>query len=249
MTSPVLDTISRFPVAPSALLARRELQVRTDTKYLLDPPALEALIAELGGDYAVIRAGDHAIATYQNLYFDTADLQCFHDHRRGRRIRRKVRIRHYPERLLSFIEVKTKRSEAITDKRRRAIAYGVETLGDRERRFLAEHAPGLELAPALRIDYRRIALVHVHVEERLTIDLDLVAEHAGRRARFEGVVIVELKRPPHSHASTPAFHALGRFREHSLSKYCAATVRLRPDVRHNRFLPTLRRLSAIGAPP
>ncbi len=243
-----LATVSGLPAASSELLARRELQRRTDTKFLLDQPALERLIADLGDGYAVVRAGDQAIATYQNLYFDTADLMCFHDHRRGRRIRRKVRIRHYPERRLSFLEVKIKRSEAVTDKQRRKIEYGSETLGDRDREFLAKHAPGLDLAPALRIDYRRIALVHLHEEERLTIDLDLVADHAGRRSSFEGVVIVELKRPPHSHAVTPALHALARFREHALSKYCAATARLRPEVRHNRFLPTLRSLSAIGAP-
>ena len=243
------SALAAFPVASSELLSRRELLRRTDAKYLLERPALEAWIAELGDEYAILRAGDQPIATYQNLYFDTPDLRCFHDHRRGRRIRRKVRIRHYPERSLSFLEVKIKRSDVVTDKRRRPVEYGAESLGDRERAFLAKHAPELDLVPALRIDYRRIALVHLHEEERLTIDLDLVAEYGEQRGAFGGAVIVELKRPPHSRASTPAVRALARFRERALSKYCAATVRLRPDVRHNRLLPALRCLSAFGGLP
>lgn len=234
--------LAALPPASSELLSRRELLRRTDAKYLLDRSTLEVLVAELGDSYAVLRAGVESIATYQNLYFDTADLMCFHDHRRGRRIRRKVRIRHYPDRRLSFLEVKIKRGDLVTDKRRRPIEFGLESLGEREREFLAKHAPDLDLAPVIRIDYRRIALVHLHEEERLTIDLEIVAAHGDARKAFEGAVIVELKRPPHSHASTPALHALARFRERALSKYCAATVRLRPDVRHNRLLPTLRGL-------
>jgi hypothetical protein len=243
------SALAALPAASSELLSRRELLRRTDTKFVVDRSALERLIDELADEYAVLRAGDQSIATYKNLYFDTADLQCFHDHRRGRRIRRKVRIRHYPDRSLSFLEVKIKRGDLVTDKRRRQIDYGTEALDGDQLAFLTKHAPALDLAPALRIDYRRIAVVHLHEEERLTIDLDLVAEYEGRRNAFEGAVIVELKRPPHSRASTPALRALARFRASAFSKYCAAMIRLRPEVRHNRLLPTLRGISAIGVMP
>ncbi len=233
--------LAALPIATSALLSRRELQHRTDSKFLLDRSMLDTLITELGDHYAALRAGEHAIATYNNLYFDTPDLRCFHDHRRGRRLRRKVRIRHYPDRQLSFLEVKTKRGD-VTDKRRRAIEYRRETLDDVDLQFLAEHAAGLELTPSLRIDYRRITLVHLREEERLTIDLGLVAARSDAQVAFESAVVVELKRPPHSRVATPAFDALSKLRERALSKYCWAMCRLQPQLRHNRLLPTLRGL-------
>src|SRR5688572_15659524 len=110
-----------FPLAEPALVRARDLQRRIDAKYILDVGKLPELVAAFAGSFAALGVGSGRIATYENLYFDTPDLRCFHDHRRGRRLRQKVRIRSYPERGVSFLEVKTKRSELLTDKRRRLI--------------------------------------------------------------------------------------------------------------------------------
>jgi len=252
-SDPVGSALAAFTPAPPELLARRELLRRVDAKYLVDVARLPELLHELASDYAVLRAGDRSIATYQNLYFDTPELQCFHDHRRGRRIRRKIRIRHYPDRTLSFLEIKIKRGELITDKRRLPIAFASEALATREQSFLEAHAGGLagELAPILRVDYQRIALVNLDAEERITIDVEITASGEqvplgcdGVPRRFGSAVVVEVKRAPGSRPRTPVMRALAAagIRECSLSKYCVAVALVRSEVRNNRLRPSLRAL-------
>lgn len=244
-SDPVGSALAAFTPASPELLAQRELLRRVDAKHLIDVARLPALLHELASDYAVLRAGDRSIATYQNLYFDTPELQCFHDHRRGRRIRRKIRIRHYPDRTLSFLEIKIKRGELITDKRRLPIEFASEDLASREQSFVEAHAGGLEeLGPILRVDYQRIALVNLHAEERITIDVEITASRDGVRRHFGSAVVVEVKRAPGSRPRTPVMRALAAagIRECSLSKYCAAVALVRSEVRNNRLRPSLRAL-------
>ena len=245
--APMWTELRGFDAATPELMARRELLQRIDAKFAFDVARLPELIGGLAADYAVLPVAGGAVATYRNVYFDTPSLRCFHDHRRGRRIRSKVRIRHYPERALSFVEVKTKRGASVTDKRRLAIPFAQDELGADARAFVCS-AAGLdeELAPAVRIDYRRIALVNKHAPERLTIDLDLVVSHGDTRRELGALAIVELKRSL-DRPRTPALRALAAagLRERSLSKYCAAVALVRPDVRHNRLRPDLRVLEAL----
>src|SRR5687767_5175086 len=122
----IASALSALPVATSELLAGRELLRRTDSKYTVQVSAIPALIEAVSRDYAVLSLPCGVIATYETLYLDSTDLRCFHDHRRGRRIRHKVRYRHYPDRQLSFLEVKSKRNEILTDKYRLAVPYHFE---------------------------------------------------------------------------------------------------------------------------
>jgi hypothetical protein len=238
--------LAAFARATPALLAERALLRRIDLKYTLDRDRLGALLAALAGDYAALPVGAGAVAIYQNLYLDTPALRCFHDHRRGRRIRHKIRIRRYPDRELAFLEVKTKRGEAVTDKQRRPIEPGRAQLSPAELAFVRAHAGDLadELAPAARVDYRRITLLNPRLEERLTIDFAIEAARPGARASFGALAIVELKRAPGGPPRTPAMRALAALgiRERALSKYCAALALLDPTIRHNRLRSALRAL-------
>ena len=235
-----------FAAATHGLLETRELLQRIDAKYVLDAARLPELVGGLAADYAVVPVAGGTVATYRNVYFDTPSLRCFHDHRRGRRIRSKVRIRHYPERALSFVEVKTKRG-TVTHKDRLSIQFGQDELGA-DARALVRSATGFdeELVPAVRIDYRRIMLVNLHAPERLTIDLELAVEHAGVRRELGTLAIVELKRSL-DRPRTPAVRALAQagVRERSLSKYCTAIALVYPEVRHNRIRPDLRMLEVL----
>jgi hypothetical protein len=247
-----LASLATFARATPALLAERELLRRIDLKYVLGRDRLGALLGALAEDYAVLPVGRDGAAVYQNLYFDTPELRCFHDHRRGRRIRHKVRIRHYPDRELSFLEVKTKRGEALTDKRRRRIEFARERLDAGDVAFLRDHAGELAgaLAPAMRVDYRRVALFNPRLEERLTIDFAIEAAQGNVRVALGALAIVEIKRAPGGPPRTPAIRALAALgiRERSLSKYCTAMALIHPTVRHNRLRPALRVLQGPQGP-
>jgi len=241
---PLASLLDDFDDASPQLIERRALLRRADSKFSLAVDRLHDLVAPLAADYAALRVpGGRALAVYCNLYFDTPDLRCFHDHRRGRRIRHKIRIRHYPDRQISFLEVKTRRGELEVDKRRLPIELGQERLGPRERAFLADHVGDLadQLRPQLWIDYRRIALIGTRTHERVTIDVELAAHGLdGARRGLGSAAVIEVKQAPFS-ARTPVMRALlaSGPREGSLSKYVAAVALLRPEVRRDQPRPPL----------
>ena len=237
--------LGKLAVAPGELLARRELLRRTDTKFALGPGALEGFLATIADGYAALRlAGGGSIATYRSLYFDTPDLRCFHDHRRGRRTRHKIRIRHYPDRRVSFLEVKARRSELVTRKHRVEIPYGCDRLDTAARTFLFGHVGMLadELVPQMWIEYRRITLLALASNERVTIDLDLVASPVDGASRSLGTTTVVEVKQDHYTSRSLAIRGLAvvRARAGSPSKYMTAIAATRPGVRCNRLLPTLR---------
>lgn len=243
--------LASFVDATPELMARRELLSRVDSKFVVGAELVAPIIADLAAGYAVLRVPAGELATYQSLYFDTPELRCFHDHRRGRRVRHKVRIRHYPDRALTFLEIKTKRNEMVTDKTRRPLVFGAETLGGVERDFLRPYL-GVDverLQPRLVVDYLRLSLIGLDTDERVTIDLDLAAlDVDGQKVSFGGLAVIEVKQSPYC-VRTPVMRALlGRgLHEKSFSKYTVATALSRPDLRRNRLLPELRAIERMSA--
>jgi hypothetical protein len=248
---PLVALYRQFSGAEPALVAQRQLLRRIDSKFVLPAGDVGDLLAGLAHEYVVMPVPGATWATYGSLYFDTPNLRCFHDHRRGRRIRHKLRIRHYVDRNLSFFEVKTKHNELITEKRRLELAAGSEQLDTREIAFARAHARlevSDELAPVARIQYRRLTLIGISVNERATIDVGLeVISLGGNRHSLDHVAIVELKQPTLD-CGSPIKQRLisGGHRERSLSKYIAAVAHVFPGERKNRLLPDLRALDRVG---
>jgi hypothetical protein len=203
----------------------------------------------MAGHYAVLSAGATRIATYRTLYFDTAGLEFFHDHRRDRRVRHKVRIRHYPDRGVSLLEVKTRSSELQTFKTWRERRYGESELSAGDQAFAAAAAgAGGEMLPQVWTEFRRLTLLGLAANERVTIDVDLGFESASRGHALRSVAVVEVKQWPYTRA-TPiltALRAAGR-RPGWMSKYCTGIALTHTGVRLNRLLPGLRALERVAA--
>jgi hypothetical protein len=236
------EALALLAPAPPDLIAGRQLRRRTDSKFLMPPSAARALLPLIARDYALITNGHRGIATYRTLYFDTPALDLFHAQRRGRRVRHKVRIRHYPDRLVSFLEVKTRRTDLETRKALRPRDYGDDVLSAADRAFAqGETEIGQPLQPQAWTTFQRLTLLGLRVHERVTIDLNLEVSGSDRCRGFPGVAVVEVKQWPYSRG-TPVMAALraGGWREGWLSKYCAAIAFTRPDARRNRLLPGLR---------
>lgn len=238
----LLDT---FTPASVDQLSRRSLLRRIDSKFIVPVSALAQIVPRLRDDYLLLRAGGACLASYRTLYFDTPELTFFHDHRRGRRNRQKARIRHYPNRNVTFLEVKTKRNADLTDKDRLELSYGQNEVGPRERKFLAGvvRTPLDGLAPTVRTNFLRTTLIGTQTHERITIDLDLTLESDERSILIDHAAIIEVKQQPFC-MTTPAVRALRdvNARKGSASKYCAGIALTRPEVRQNTLLPMLRRL-------
>lgn len=241
---PGAAALDEFATASLELIKSRALLVRTDIKFFGKADKLEQILPELAAHYAVIRVPGGCAARYRSTYFDTPDLRCFHDHRRGRRLRHKVRIRHYEDRNLTFLEIKSKKNARITDKHRLDLPYGTRDLTVGGREFLARHCdlPVDQLQVTLDNHFRRISLIGLHGQERVTIDVDLGFRYGDREMSFDGLVVLEIKQHPYNPHS-PVMLALQRagMHERSLSKYTTAIAELAP-VRRNRLLPLLRTL-------
>jgi hypothetical protein len=243
----IVDLLAGFDEAPPELVAARSLQQRVDRKFLLPSALLQPLLVGLQREYFVLRAGRKVWARYESLYFDTPERQFYNDHRRGRRPRHKVRIRHHLDRRLTFLEVKCKKSR--TTKSRLELPFLQASLGAAECRFIEAHASidASRLVPCVSIAFLRVTLVSAEVHERLTLDCDLQFSDEQRRERLPSVVIAEIKQPRHSNGKGAvgilrALHA----REQALSKYCLATVLMSP-VRTNMFKPVLRAVQRLSA--
>lgn len=242
------DRLGQFGRAGQSLTACRDLQRRTESKFVMPAAAAAALLPRLMDGYAVLPAGAVLVASYRSLYFDTAGLALFHAHRRGRRVRHKVRIRHYPDRRVSFLEVKRRLGEGATSKVRRERNYGDNQVGPDDLRFVRANCPiDQDLLPQAWIDYRRITLLNTGTEERVTIDFDLCLSRGSCQVSLHDAAVVEVKQARRDRG-TAAMVALRRsgWRTGPASKYCAGIALTSPEVRANRLRVGLRALKAVG---
>jgi hypothetical protein len=253
MSDTLLHTIPEVPhgftFAPAALIEERALQQRVDRKYLIGINELDAFIARLRSGYCLLRAGQHVWARYQSIYLDTRDRDLYHAHRRGRRPRYKVRIRHHLDRELTFLEIKRKETNGRTVKFRLALAAGQEELGRHESMFIESHTglDAMRLFPRLSISFRRLTLLGCEINERVTLDGDLAVSSETESEELGRIVFAEVKQPHRgSHGGAAETLRTLNAREEALSKYCLGTILVAP-VRANVFKPTLRTIRRLSA--
>ena len=239
-----LPELTEFAQATPELLQERGLQRRVDTKFILPLDNLRSVLADVRKDYGLLTADGAAEALYKTLYFDTANYRCLREHHRGQRPRHKIRIRHYLDRKLTFLEIKKKTNAGRTVKTRQSIEFLRESLGSSDRDFIDMHSPipADTLRQSLRTDFHRVTLLGLETMERVTFDVDLCL--AG--SDFPGAVIAEIKQERFS-ARSPVMLALRRARvlPVSVSKYCTAGALHLRSLRMNRYLPRVRSLRRV----
>ncbi len=238
-----------FTPASPQLLEDRALLKRVDTKFICHIENLDPLLTHLQPSYHAAISGSTMNAPYRTIYLDTEERRCLTDHHRGRRPRFKVRIRHHLARELTFLEVKAKRIKGSTAKDRIALPFSTEVIPPRELAdSLTSHPdiPAHELRPSMWVEFDRTTLVGVELEERITIDTNLVfRDHEGEHT-LDDLVILEVKQARRTHQS-PSMKALRgkKYVQLSLSKYVTGAQLLWPDIRLNRYKPNLREIKRI----
>ena len=224
------------------------MQQRAESKFVVSEATAAAIVLALRDHFAVLPAGDALVARYRSLYFDTDDLSFFHAHRCGRRVRHKVRVRHYPDRALSVLEVKSRLAEHHTVKCRRPRAYGSNGFDAADLAFVREHCGSTgALLPQAWVSYRRVTLLGLTSPERVTLDLHLDMWRAAGRGQFRRAVVIEVKQPrlDHHGVAMQLLRAAG-CRPGWMSKYCTAIALTSPDVRANHLMQRIRQLRTVG---
>lgn len=215
----------RLDLATNDELDACSLQQRQETKFVMPADRLSALIGELAPHYRAVRAGSSLAASYRTLYFDTPEFRCFRDGR-VRLPHHKVRVRHYDDRRLTMLEVKTRTTEMRSLKFRQSKDYGNSEISDAERAFIATHlsfSPN-DLVSQLWTNFCRVTLVG-QVGERVTIDCDLRFRHAETDLHFSEVAVIEVKQERYKE-TTPIMKSLAamNLRPMQVSKYGAAVA-------------------------
>ena len=239
-----------FGVASLDLLADRALTVRSDWKFVLRQSLVPELLRTLSKTHLVLMAGQERWGRYSSQYYDTPDQVCFHDHRRGKPRRFKVRHRDYLDRNLTMLEIKDRVPRGDTHKRRLPQMWRQRVVDVAGAAFLSEggHVPVDGLVPTLANRFYRLTLLGENVLERLTVDLCIGFGLDGRIGGLPGVCVLEVKSAePRSKTPTLALLARAGMRPRGMSKYCVGTCLLTPGALPAWFAPLRRTLGKLSA--
>jgi len=220
------------------LRASGDLQERYDTKYVLNLATAVEVLEILDRNWKVLQVDRERFTAYQSSYYDDQDLDLFHDHIMGRRLRYKVRTRRYGNEPDEMLEIKLKSGRGGTIKRRiqRTVAFGTE-LTNVERQWISDtilddygRRPESALKYTLGLNYTRRTMFNSVSGERLTIDSGVVAEaDCGTATPIGDAVVIEMKSVVWT---CPTVRLLHRhcIRPVNFSKYCAALAALHPEL-------------------
>ena len=225
-----------------------KLQDRVDTKFMFRETLLPAVLTDMLKDYRVLEVADHRYSNYETLYFDTDDFSLYRQHHNGKLNRFKFRSRKYVESNLHFFEVKFKSNKGRTVKDRIKHHEIVKELQGTPKDFLVEtsgHDPARYKAQ-IWVNYRRHTFVSKTTEERLTIDTNLTYIDSKNQKTYDGLVIAEVKQGS-ARDKSPFITLMKKYRvrEKSISKYCLGVISLHPEIKKNRFKPTLLYLNKL----
>ena len=222
------------------------LMKRVDTKYVTTLDKLHLILQALRDDYFVQETDGEQQLPYYTLYYDTPDCQMFSDHQRGKPNRQKVRIRKYCQTGQAFLEVKSKKGNGQTRKKRIAVPDEHHSIRLSEN-FLAEHCPYQPQLLEKKIEnhFYRTTLVSKALNERVTIDTGLSFYHHGNACSrsLDDLVIIELKRDGHRYSKLLEVLNDMYIPSSSFSKYCVGMVLTDPSMKYHRFKEKLHPLA------
>ncbi len=225
-----------------------KLQDRVDTKFMFRDVLLPRIFQDMLKDYRILEVAGYRFSNYETLYFDTADFKLYIQHHNGKQNRFKFRSRKYVESNLHFFEVKFKSNKGRTVKDRIKHHEVVKELEGKAGEFLIEtsgHDPA-QYKARIWVNYRRHTFVSKTTQERLTIDTDLTYLDDKNQKTYNGLVIAEVKQGS-SLDKSPFISLMRKYRvrEKSISKYCLGVISLHPEIKKNRFKPTLLYLNKL----
>ncbi|WP_428654859.1 polyphosphate polymerase domain-containing protein [Runella sp.] len=250
ITPTIVQKIGLYESISLAEMDGVKLMNRIDAKFLVPLKMLPNLLEDLRPHYRLLEINGHRMCDYETLYFDTPDLQFYHDHQSGRLNRYKIRQRNYVHTNTVFTEVKFKNNKGRTIKTRILNPKLINsTLSSETKVFLSQQTPfdPTILAPILWVDYTRLTLVSRTTAERLTLDLNLSFRNGKSHKSYEQLVVAEVKQDSLKQSRFLDLMKKYRLREGSLSKYCLGVISLDKTVKHNRFKAKLNHVLKINS--
>jgi hypothetical protein len=247
----VAQAVTRFePISLAELNAQARLMTRVDRKYFLPRTLFSELLDQTRDEFRVLDIRGRRRFHYRSVYFDTPEHRFLRDHVQERRHRFKVRTRTYVDTESCHLEVKSKGYRGQTVKERIAHPlHSPQLLSAPDREFIAQCLGSQAAArigvhtlePALETLYDRVTLCHE--SQRLTCDLNLVAQHGDEKHVGPDDVLVETKSADGKGIWDALLKAAG-VRAHRVSKYCIFASLLYPQLPSNPWNRTIQKYFA-----
>jgi len=239
------------PISLNDLNTKAEMLTRLDNKYVVPLAVLDRLAPALTAEFDILEIDGKRAFGYRTQYFDSPEMCSFRHHVQGRRLRSKVRTRHYLDADICFVEVKLKSRRKVTVKKR--LSHSPDALDQLsgpaldfvEISHFNQYNRGslLSYAPVMQMQYERMTLVARVGGERLTIDRSLrfwnddTAEEVSPE-----MVVIETKSAFGRGIADTILRGAGHHPVGSCSKYCIGLAALGMVPHYNKFLPAFRRL-------
>ena len=225
-----------------------KLMNRTDTKFVFHLAQLPDILKAVSLHYFVLQINNRKIASYKTLYFDTPDFRNYVTHHNGKLNRFKVRIRHYVDSNIFFLEEKFKNNKGRTIKKRIKVPELKAHFSGKEKEFIRQFTPlnPEELEPKLLNGFQRITLVQPTNKERITIDIGLeFSDNEHQTVQLQNIVIAEIKKDSRTRSEMEQLFRKEHIHPSGFSKYCTGIASLYPQVKQNRFKYKLSQIKKI----
>lgn len=251
------EWLEKFTPISLAHMEQVKLMDRFDSKYWLHARLLPLLLEAMCRDYLILDIGGIREQDYKTIYFDTPANRFYLAHHNGKQNRLKIRKREYVNSNLAFLEIKLKSNKGKTSKKRVPADAFSPVLTDAEKNFVnctcGDTTDGLVLKSFNR--FTRITLVSKQMDERCTIDTNLLFGSMQACRKVGDLVIVELKQECCGKKTRLAeWLKAGRVYPEGFSKYCIGRALNEPLLKRNNFKPKILSLeknyrkAAAGCP-
>lgn len=240
------------PINLHGLNNRAALLERYDSKYVLTTKQLLAFLAAIINDFDILEINNKRQFTYETIYFDSANYQCYLNHNQGKRKRIKVCLRNYKDSNLQFFEIKHKAKRSLTIKERIPISHELININ--------QLTPGLmqilnqtlihnygwpwqhDLSRSLVVFYERITMVAKYGAERITIDNNINYLKDNKQLGLNpDRWVIEVKSKTGISDIDRILFAQGVRPTQGCSKYCMGVSTLVNPKRNDSFKPILKR--------
>jgi len=214
-----------------------QLMNRVDTKFAFSESTLLELLPQLSENYFVLDINGVRISSYESVYYDDKLFGFYNDHHRQLSNRYKIRKRKYVESDISFLEIKHK-VNGRTKKSRIPVKDIDMKLESEQIQFIKDNGIDLDLQSSIINNFNRITLVNKNMEERLTLDLNLMFKWDNEDFPIRNTVIAELKQGKQDrHSAFYKMMKVSQIRPLKISKYCVGIISVygKKRIKYNRF--------------
>lgn len=235
-----MDVIDSFDTIPLEESGKVNFLKRLDLKYMASQDQLTSVLKAIKENYFVMTIQGKRTQGYKTTYFDTPEDDFYIAHHNGHNNRLKIRKREYLNTGEHFLEIKRKKLNGNTSKKRTNISGETNTeVDDVEKMFIQKHINGQvpTLQPKIDTMFSRTTLVSKQFNERVTIDIGLnFKDYIGGSLQTKDLYIVEVKCNK-STGYTPIRKALkdNAVRTGGFSKYCVGRATMDSTLKQNNF--------------